>query len=89
MLRSSAILAVAFLYAGGGAAVAAMTGRTAELVRLMNLQQFFTRMTDERGRQLQGLRVVVLLDQCRTRTEIAEDREERDEDRHDREGTEA
>src|SRR5207253_9657352 len=46
------ILAMRFHDAGRGAAVTAVTSRTAELLRIVNLQEFFAGMTDKSVRRI-------------------------------------
>src|SRR5438309_1768668 len=46
------ILAMRFHDAGRGAAITAVTSRTAELLRIVNLQEFFARVTDKSVRQI-------------------------------------
>ena len=49
------VIAVRFFNAGGGAAIALMAGRAAELVGIVNLQQLRFRMTDKCLRIFVGL----------------------------------
>ncbi len=60
------VIPVRLLDAGGGASVALMAGRAAELVRIVNLQKFRLGMTDERVR----IFIRLLLAFCRHRGRV-------------------
>src|SRR6185369_4825106 len=53
-MQPERIAAVTFFDAGGRAAIAAVTRRAAKLLRIVDLQQLFTGVTDERCCQFVG-----------------------------------